>query len=182
MGTFEHKGVYHSALRDASDEHGLLVRFKSPARESKYGPDKPKIIWFEVDGDDTEYCYNIENGDVESYLSLIPQNTWVKLFAAGSRESASILCEDEDGNPYMSGDGPDLLDPEPAGEPDEPPPTEWPKDTQPEFEERRGTSKRDALTDAFEHYYNLIKKTHGVSDAAIEAAQKLAVTEVISNG
>ena len=185
MGTFEHKGVYHSALRDASDEHGLLVRFKSEARESKYGPDKPKIIWFEVDGDDTEYCYNIENGDIESYLSHIPQNVWVKLFAAGSRDSASILAEDEDGEPYTTGDGPDLLDPEPAGEPDEPdepPPTEWPKDTVSVSQGRQNV--RERLTDALTHYYNVLDELTNPSDKTklIEPAQKLASTELISAG
>lgn len=171
MGTFEKKFVYHSDLVKVA-ESGLMVRFVGKLTEGKFG----KLMDFEVHGDNDKYAYQAENGDIETYLTHIPPSTWVKLFASGSRNTAIISAEDRDGNPILP-DG----NPQPSTtDSGQPPANEWPGDD-PALEERRtgGTDAREKLTEAFLHYAKVVKGEFGVSDGAIEAAQKLAVTEFI---
>jgi len=164
--TFETRGVYHSALVQVSDPGGLLVRLKGEPHPSKY-KDKPPFQVFEVHGDEgSEYFYNIENGDIHSYLAGAPKDQWLMLFALGSRDSATIRLEEQDGN---------LVIPEPQAE-GGPPPNHWP----PEYEERR---KVNELGRFKEIYDTLAAYTGPVGDVAkaalIEATQKIFVTELI---
>jgi hypothetical protein len=173
MATFETRGVYHSKLTRAADR-GLVVKLKGDPMDSKY-KEGDKIVYFEVQGDDTDYIYTIENGDIHTAIANAPKGEWLTLFAAGSRDTATVSFETVDGDPVFPSDG------------DGPPPNEWPDadaKPAPKYEERRGNTKRDALTEALEHYYGVLNDLTNPSDKTklIEPAQKLACTEIIGNG
>ena len=161
---FSKKGVYHSELvRDFPD--GLMVQFKGQPLKSK---DKDSwYIYFKVE-DGSEHYYNIENGDIACQLQHVPTDQWVKLMAAGSREAATVLIEDDAGPVFA-----------PPRE-DGPPPNNWPEDPPNSFQRptdnRRENGKRDRLTEAFRYYLGIMPDR---SPASIEAAQKLACTEII---
>jgi len=167
MSTFEHKTVYHSALVQASDPGGLLVRFKGTPRKSKF-KGKPPFIAFEVSGDQNEYLYNIENGDIESYLSHAPQDQWVTLFAGGSHDSATVRLEEADGNPVLPGTG------------DGPPPNEWPNEYQAPAAKPGGSDMVARFGEVYGEMKQIVGPVGDASNAAlIEAAQKITVTEAI---
>lgn len=177
MSTWGKKTIYHSELVQASDPGGLLVRFKSAPHESKF-QGQPPFMPFEVHGDEgSEYLYNIENGDIHSYLGHAPIGQWVLLFAGGSRDAATIRLEDKDGNPVLGEIEPEaqLLDPE--GTDGGPPPNIWPADTKP-------AGRMDMLARFGEVYAALCEHVGpAIGDATrasiVEAAQKIVVTEAI---
>ncbi len=109
--TFTYKTVYLWVFVQECDKRpdGLLVRWTSDVRKSKYtkddGTPKPDYIEFRVDGDDKLYQLQIEAPQVHSYLSKIPQNVKMMAKMGGRDEETTIICEDIDGNLISSEEG-----------------------------------------------------------------------------
>jgi hypothetical protein len=90
MGTFDKKTVYHSALRAASEQHGLWIAFLDRASGSRYG--KPR---FNVGDDQTIYNLEIENERIRAHLETVPLNVWLLVKAHDSKEDAYLEITDE---------------------------------------------------------------------------------------
>ena len=161
------KGVYHSELtRDYP--LGLIVKFTGKPQKSKDGDSW--YIYFKVDGDQEDHYYNIENGDIASMLQGAPVDQWVKLYAAGSRDAATIGLEDQDGNPIFPNE------PEKHPETQGPPPNEWPDDTVEEED------LYDTLIVLFHKWVTVVEEAFpdASDEAKLEGVQKMTCTEWIS--
>lgn len=106
MAKFEKASVYHSAL---AKESPIEIMFTGDVRPSRY-PGKPPIIPFKVQGEDNDHWYSIENDEIETILAGAPQNAWLNVTFAGSRDAAVVFWGDAPASPPA---GP----PEPATSP-----------------------------------------------------------------
>lgn len=83
---FPNNKVYHSYLKNASP---LVIRFRSPPKESDYTDDE--IIYFDVKGDrHDKYYYQIENDAILDKLSSAPIGSWIKATFTGAKDDADF--------------------------------------------------------------------------------------------
>lgn len=114
--TFERKGVYHSELVRAGK---IIAKLKGDPRKSK---DKNTYyIYFELQ-DGSEHYYNIENDAIADLLATAPQDVFLELEAAGSRDAATLMLTEANGHPVYQ------PDPTPAAQPMTGPPPMWDDD------------------------------------------------------
>jgi hypothetical protein len=93
MPTFKNLDVWHSDLREATAGDVMRVRFTGPVRASKFSkPDSPKpdYIPFQIDGEDREYRYQVENPSIAEWLQSAPIGEWVMLRALGKDKTATL--------------------------------------------------------------------------------------------
>lgn len=156
------KAIYHRYLVKASP---LVMKFKGEPRESKY-KGKPPYVYFQVQGDESEYALNIEPGTEEA-IQDAPKNTWVTVYAAGSKDTEAALK-------IVAG----------AQDPEDGPPNEWP-DEDPASEPKQRTpptakaSGPDKLMqECWTSAVVLIRADFpdASPDAAVEAASRVANT------
>lgn len=113
---FDKKGVYHSALAKAGP---VLMRFKGEPHESKGGG---SYVYFEVQGEEGDHYYNIENDAIGDLIARLPVNQWMRVVAEGTREGATLNVSEAEGHPIYT------PDPAPEPTPQNGPPPMWPDD------------------------------------------------------
>lgn len=111
MSTFENKGVYHSALARATDPAALILTFKGRPMKSKFKDNH--IVYFTVEGDETEYILTVENDGIKQQLEGTPTGVPLAVRAHGSRDSATLEILDREGNLIFPGE---MVDPAWPGE------------------------------------------------------------------
>lgn len=98
---FSRKSLYHSDLR----KHGkITLNFKANPLPSQY-PDKPPFVPIGLQGDDTDYTYQVENEQIAEAIRAAPKKVWLDVTAVGMEGDAEFVIENSGGGPVPATDG-----------------------------------------------------------------------------
>ena len=95
IATAKRSNLYHSALREMTQDGPVRLQVLEEVRESKWAG-KPCYCLIKLENEEAGRYLQVENDEVRATLDSAPRGSWLSVVALGSRETAVLEVVSEE--------------------------------------------------------------------------------------